>query len=47
MREGGCWNPLFSRPFNYWEMEEVDNFLLRLYRKKSATNFGGLGDLGG
>ena len=24
---GGCWNPLFFRPFNDWELEEVNNFL--------------------
>ena len=24
---GGCWNPLFLRPFNDWELEEVNNFL--------------------
>ena len=24
---GGCWNPVFSRSFNDWEMEDVERFL--------------------
>ena len=31
---GGCWNPLFVRPFNDWELEEVNNFLTCLNRTK-------------
>ena len=27
---GGCWNPLFARPFNDGEVEEVNNLLFRL-----------------
>ena len=29
-----CWNPLLSKPFNGWEMGEVDSFLLCLSWKK-------------
>ena len=31
---GGCWNPLFLRSFNDWELEEVNNFLTCLSRTK-------------
>ena len=30
---GGSWSPLFSRPFNDWEVDEVDRFLLSLNGK--------------
>ncbi|RVW20831.1 putative ribonuclease H protein [Vitis vinifera] len=30
---GGSWSPHFSRPFNDWEVDEVDRFLLSLNRK--------------
>ena len=30
---GGSWSPDFSRPFNDWEVDEVDRFLLSLNRK--------------
>ena len=35
-RGGGCWDwsPCFFRPFNDWEMDEVENFLLCLIRKR-------------
>ena len=37
--EGGeYWNPLFLRPFNDWESEDVHNFLLCLSRKKVQPN---------
>ena len=32
--EAGGWSPVFLRPFNDWEMEEVDRFLLFLHNKK-------------
>ncbi|RVW45875.1 hypothetical protein CK203_101155 [Vitis vinifera] len=28
--EGGSWNPCFTRPFNVWELVEVENLLGRL-----------------
>ena len=31
--EEGGWNPLFSRPFNDWEVEVVERFLLTLQEK--------------
>ena len=34
-REGGGWLPCFSRPFNDWEMEEVERFLKVLQNKKT------------
>ena len=30
---GGSWSPLFSRPFNDWEVDEVYRFLLGLNGK--------------
>ena len=30
-REVGSWNPLFSRHFNDWEMEEVEGLLRKLH----------------
>ena len=33
---GGSWSPLFSRPFNDWEVDEVYRFLLGLNGKCSA-----------
>ena len=31
---GGCWNPVFSRSFNDWEMEDVESFLGRIGEKR-------------
>ena len=31
---GGSWTPLFSIPFNDWELDEVCRFFLALYRKR-------------
>ena len=36
--EEGGWNPRFSRPFNDWEMEIVERFLVTLQGKKVVTN---------
>ena len=36
--EEGGWNPCFSRPFNDWEMEIVERFLVTLQGKKVVTN---------
>ena len=36
---GGCWNPHFLRPFNDWELEEVNNFLTFLSRTKVQPSF--------
>ena len=36
--EGGGWNPMFSRPFNDWKVEEVVRFLLTIQGKRIATN---------
>ena len=33
-RGDGGWSPVFQRPFNDWEMEEVERFLLVLQNKK-------------
>ena len=33
-RVDGGWSPVFQRPFNDWEMEEVERFLLVLHSKK-------------
>ena len=33
-RVGGGWSPVFERPFNDWEIEEVERFLLVLHNKK-------------
>ena len=33
-REEGGWSPVFLRPFNDWEMEEVERFLHFLVNKK-------------
>ena len=33
-RVDGGWSPVFQRPFNDWEMEEVERFLLFLQNKK-------------
>ena len=29
--EGGVWTPCFVRPFNDWEMEEIQNLLQALF----------------
>ena len=29
-KEGGSWNPRFTRRFNDWELDEVENLLGRL-----------------
>ena len=31
---GGSWSPCFSRPFNDWEVDYVDRFLLSLHGKR-------------
>ena len=31
---GGSWNPLFARPFNDWELDEVCRFFVALSRKR-------------
>ena len=33
-REDGGWSPVFLRPFNDWEMDEVERFLLFLQNRK-------------
>ena len=33
-RVDGGWSPVFQRPFNDWEMEEVEKFFLVLHNKK-------------
>ena len=33
-REEGGWSPVFLRPFNDWEVEEVQRFLHFLHNKK-------------
>ena len=33
-REEGGWSPIFLRPFNDWEVEEVERFLHFLHNKK-------------
>ena len=33
-REDGGWSPVFLRPFNDWEMDEVESFLLFLQNRK-------------
>ncbi|RVW23964.1 hypothetical protein CK203_092089 [Vitis vinifera] len=35
---GGGWNPRFSRPFNDWELETVERFLVTSQGKKVHTN---------
>ena len=35
--EVGGWSPVFLRPFNDWELEEVDRFLLFLHNKKISS----------
>ena len=32
--EEGGWNPRFSRPFNDWEVEVVERFLLTIQGKR-------------
>ena len=32
--EVGGWSPIFLRPFNDWEMEEVERFFLFLHNRK-------------
>ena len=32
--ENGGWSPVFLRPFNDWELEEVERFLHFLHNKK-------------
>ncbi|RVW56212.1 Transposon TX1 uncharacterized 149 kDa protein [Vitis vinifera] len=39
MGEVGGWNPRFLRPFNDWEVEEVESFLLIIQGKSSAVPF--------
>ncbi|RVW73904.1 hypothetical protein CK203_056320 [Vitis vinifera] len=34
MSEEGGWSPRFSRPFNDWEVEEVERFLLAIQGKR-------------
>ena len=34
MGDGGCWNPLFSRHFNDWVLEEAERFLAWIGEKK-------------
>ena len=36
--EEGGWNPRFSRPFNVWEVEEVERLLLTIQGKRLDTN---------
>ena len=31
---GGGWSPIFSRPLNDWEVEEVERFLQAIHRRK-------------
>ena len=31
---GGCWNPTFFRPFNDWEMDDVESLLCRIGRRR-------------
>ena len=33
-RDDGGWSPVFQRPFNDWEMDEVERFLLFLQNRK-------------
>ena len=35
---GGCWNPLFVRPFNDWELEEVNFFTCLSWMKPSLED---------
>ena len=35
---GGGWNPLFLRPFNDWELEEVNNLFMYLSRKRAQPS---------
>ena len=35
---GGCWNPSFCRPFNNWEVDLVEQFLLTIQRKRVIAN---------
>ena len=37
LNEGG-WTPCFSRPFNYWEVTEVDNFLQTIQPWRVVSN---------
>ena len=36
-REDGGWSPVFLRPFNDWELEEVERFLHFIHTKKIRT----------
>ena len=36
--EGGVWTPCFVRPFNDWEMEEIQNLLQTLQEKRILLN---------
>ena len=36
--EVGGWNPWFSRPFNDWEVEVAERFLLTIQGKRQVTN---------
>ena len=38
MSEEGGWSPRFSRPFNDWEVEEVERFLFAIQGKRMVTN---------
>ena len=35
---GGCWNPSFCRPFNNWEVDLVEQFLLTIQGKRVSAN---------
>ena len=35
--EGGCWAPRFLRPFNDWELEELESLLFRLQQKRISN----------
>ena len=36
--EGGVWNPCFTRPFNDWEVREVEKFLLAIQPSKIISS---------
>ena len=36
--EGGCWSLHFSRPFNNWEVDLVEQFLLTIQGKRVSTD---------
>ena len=37
-REEGVWSPTFSRPFNDWEVEEVERLLLTIQGRRLNPN---------